>query len=302
MDNGMEQISPKNIDHGKTTTTSKIMDNGKTQQQTKNADIGVETTTRGIMDYGTGGDRADENQEGRRDGGATAVAVVLAEEAAEVSVVVVDADAVAAATATAAAEAEALAVAEAAALAVAAAAAAEMEPLCSTVDDVVLPEDPPTGGAIGLGVGGGTSGDLVPKMAHDSTLVGGGGPGGVGEDGAGGMFAGWEIEEAPEEERDQVRRSWMEEMDVEAVSEADEPMDRKERKAELLVKRKAKKERTVVAKKKGLRTRTSHCTQTKDRSRQCLAVELEHWRKREGMGLRIGQKREKDGRKSTGKS
>ena len=50
MDNGMEQISPKNTDHGKTPTTSRIMDNGKTQQPTKNADIGKETTTRRITD------------------------------------------------------------------------------------------------------------------------------------------------------------------------------------------------------------------------------------------------------------
>ncbi|CAL8319577.1 unnamed protein product [Arctogadus glacialis] len=243
MDNGMEQISPKNNDHGKTTTTSKIMDNGRTQQQTKNADIGRETTTRRITDYGTKAlyqrDRADENQEGRRDGGATAVAVVLAEEAAEVSVVVVDADAAPAAVA---------------------AAAAEMEPLCSTRDDVVLPEDPPTGGAIGLGVGEGTSGDLMPIMAHDSTLVGGGGPGavtcsqgGVGEDNAKGMLSEGEIEETPEEERDQIRKSWMEEMDVETVSETDEPMDQKERKAELVKKRKAKKEKIVAVKKKGMK-------------------------------------------------
>ncbi|CAL8319573.1 unnamed protein product [Arctogadus glacialis] len=197
MHNGMEQISPKNTDHGKTTTTSKIMDNGKTQQQTKNADIGVETTTRGITDYGT---------------------KALYQK-------VVDADA-------------------------AAAAAAEMEPLCSTRDDVVLPEDPPTGGAIGLGVGEGTSGDLMPKMAHEGTLVGGGSPRGVGEDNAKGMLSEGEIEETPEEERDQRRKSWMEEMGVETVSETDEPMDRKERKAELVKKRKAKKERIVA--KKGL--------------------------------------------------
>ncbi|CAL8275347.1 unnamed protein product [Arctogadus glacialis] len=145
----MEQVSPKNTDHGKTTTTSRIMDNGKTQQQTKNADNW----------------KGNDNE---KDHG------------------------------------------------------------------------------------------LWHEGCLPNTLVGGGGPGGVGEDSAGGMLSEGEIEETPEEERDQIRKSWMEEMDVETVSEADEPMDRKERKAELLKKRKAKKERIVVAKKKGLRTRTSH--------------------------------------------
>lgn len=51
MDNGMEQISPKKTDHGK--TTSLIMDNGKTQKPTRNDGIGRETTTRRITDYGT---------------------------------------------------------------------------------------------------------------------------------------------------------------------------------------------------------------------------------------------------------
>ncbi|CAL8234459.1 unnamed protein product [Boreogadus saida] len=88
-------------------------------------------------------------------------------------------------------------------------------------------------------------------MAHDSTLVGGGSPRGVGEDNAKGMLSEGEIDETPEEERDQIRKSWMEEMDVETVSETDEPMDRKDRKAELVKKRKAKKERIVAAKKKG---------------------------------------------------
>ena len=154
-----------------------------------------------------GGDRADENQEGQRDGEVTA---------SDVSAV--------------------------------AAAAAEMEPLCSTLDDVVLPEDPPTGGAIGLGVGEGTSGDLMLKMAHESTLVGRGSPRGVGENNAKDMLSEGEIEETPEEERDQIRKSWLEEMDMDTVSETDEPMDRK---AELAKKRKAKKERIVAAKKKG---------------------------------------------------
>ena len=105
-----------------------------------------------------GGDRAEENQEGQRDGEVTA---------SDVSAVVVEADAAAAV----------------------AAAAAEMEPLCSTLDDVVLPEDPPTGGAIGLGVGEGTSGDLMLKMAHESTLVGRGSPRGVGENNAKDMLS-----------------------------------------------------------------------------------------------------------------
>lgn len=173
-----------------------------------------------------GGDRADENQEGQRDGEATAVAVVRAGEAAEVSAVAVEADAAAVA------------------------AAAEMEPLGSTLDDVVLPEDSPTGRAIGLGVGEGTSGDLMPKMAHESTLVGGGSPRGVGEDSAKDMSSEGEIEGTPEEERDQIRKSWLEEMDIETVSETDEPMDRR---AELAKKRKAKKERIVAAKKKGMK-------------------------------------------------
>ena len=41
-------------------------------------------------------------------------------------------------------------------------------------------------------------------------------------------------------------------MDVETVSEVDEPMERKDRRAELVKKRKAKKEKIVAAKKKGM--------------------------------------------------
>ncbi|CAL8324370.1 unnamed protein product [Merluccius merluccius] len=217
-DNGKTQQGTKNADYGKTTTTSRIMDNGKKQQVTRNADIGRETTTRKIADIMV---RAGEAAEvsAVADGEATAVAVVRAGEAAEVSAVAVEADAAAVA------------------------AAAEMEPLGNTLDDVVLPEDSQTGRAIGLGVGEGTSGDLMPKMAHESTLVGGGSPRGVGEDSAKDMSLEGEIEGTPEEEGDQIRKSWLEEMDIEMVSETDEPMDRR---TELAKKRKAKKERIVA--------------------------------------------------------
>ncbi|CAL8391975.1 unnamed protein product [Arctogadus glacialis] len=237
----MVQISTKNNDHGKTTTTSRIMDDGKTQQRTENADTGVEKTTRGITDNGTKEEAAEVS------------AVVVVEDADAVAVAAVVAEAAAAAVEAlavaeaAVAEAAALAVAEAAALAVAAAEAAEMEPLCCTVDDVVLPGDPPAGGAIGLGVGGGFE--------------------------PGGRFEGWTIVEGSEKEAserqqrrwlereasERQKRSWLEEMEVEAVSEADDPMDRGERKAELLAKRKAKKgkaEDTKKEKKKGVKART----------------------------------------------